>query len=106
MLFRSDSKIVLNQLAWFKDGASERIFEAMLQGAVSLTDDSIYLRKNFTDCVDIRYYSLLQLTALPDIVQSILSGGETIETLRRNAYNTAYNQHTWNHRAAVLLEDL
>lgn len=101
-----DSKIVLNQLAWFKDGASERIFEAMLQGAVSLTDDSIYLRKNFTDCVNIRYYSLSQLTALPEIVQSILSGGETIEALRRNAYNTAYNQHTWSHRAAVLLEDL
>ncbi len=101
-----DSKIVLNQLAWFKDGASERIFEAMLQGAVSLTDDSIYLRENFTDSVDIKFFSLSQLAALPHIVHAILSGGEAIETLRQNAYDKARSQHTWVHRAATLLDDL
>lgn len=101
-----DSKIVLNQLAWFKAGASERIFEAMLLGAVALTDDSLYLREHFTDHEDIMFYSLSQLNALPDIVRSILDNDAQTEALRRNAYDKAHKQHTWLQRASALINDL
>lgn len=101
-----DSKIVLNQLAWFKAGASERIFEAMLLGAVALTDDSLYLREHFTDHEDIMFYSLSQLNTLPDIVHSILDNDAQTEALRRNAYDKAYKQHTWLQRASTLINDL
>ncbi len=101
-----DSKIVLNQLAWFKAGASERIFEAMLQGAVSLTDDSLYLRENFTDREDIMFYSLSHLNALPDIVHSVLSDETLAEQIRSNAYEKACLQHTWLQRASALVDDL
>ena len=101
-----ESKIVLNQLAWFKDGTSERIYEAMLQGAVSLTDDSIYLRETFEDNVDIRFYTLDHISALPDIVRSILSEPDKTELLRRKAYQKAHEQHTWLQRAITLLNDL
>lgn len=99
-----DSKIVLNQLAWFKAGASERIFEAMLQGAVALTDDSLYLREHFTDHEDIMFYSLSQLNTLPDIVRSILNNDTQTEALRRNAYDKAHKQHTWQQRASALID--
>lgn len=101
-----DSKIVLNQLAWFKAGASERIFEAMLQGAVSLTDDSLYLRECFEDSVDIMFYSLSNLDALPDIVRSILTDCNLAEIIRRNAYEKACLEHTWLQRASALLNNL
>ncbi len=101
-----DSKIVLNQLAWFKAGSSERIYEAILQGAVALSDDSEYLLETFEDTVDIRFYSLLHLHKLPDIVHAILSDQTTTERLRQKAYQKAYKQHTWLQRAAVLLDDL
>lgn len=101
-----DSKIVLNQLAWFKEGASERIFEAMLQGAVSLTDSSLYLKDNFEDGIDIMYYSLSNLKALPDIVHSILSNNALAENIRQNAYEKAVGGHMWVHRASALLTDL
>lgn len=101
-----DSKIMLNQLANFKAGASERIFEAMLQGAVALTDDSLYLKENFKDCTDIRFYSLEQLEKLPEIVHDILSNSELTDTLRQNAYQKASTAHTWLQRASVLLGDL
>ncbi len=98
-----DSKIVLNQLAWFKAGASERIFEAMLQGAVSLTDTSEYLSEQFTDNVDIAFYSLKQLDRLPDIVHTLLNDLHLVETIRRNAYQKALQNHTWTERAKTLL---
>lgn len=101
-----ESKIVLNQLAWFKAGSSERIYEAMLQGAISLTDDSTYLRETFVDNVDIRFYSLTALDELPAIVHSILSNPEQSELLRMNAYRKASEQHTWIQRTATILVDL
>ena len=101
-----DSKIVLNQLAWFKAGSSERVYEAMLQGAVSLTDDSSYLRETFMDDVDIKFYSLKRLHALPDIVRSILTDSERTEMLRINAYQKAAKYHTWLQRTETLLADL
>ena len=104
--FMEDSKIVLNQLAWFKAGSSERIFEAMLQGAVALTDDSVYLKENFVDSVDIMFYSLTHLKALPDLVRAILSDSTLAETIRRNAYEKAQRQHMWIHRASAVLDDL
>lgn len=101
-----DSKIVLNQLAWFKAGASERIFEAMLQGAVALTDDSLYLKENFEHERDIMFYSLSNLKNLPDLVQVILHDNNLAETIRRNAYEKAVQQHMWVHRASALLDHL
>lgn len=106
ILLMEDSKIVLNQLANFKDGASERIFEAMLQGAVSLTDDSIYLKENFTDSIDIKFYSCSDLASLPAIVHSILSDTALSEKIRKKAYHKASIRHTWLQRASTLLSDL
>ena len=100
-----DSKIVLNQLAWFKAGSSERIYEAMLQGAVALTDDSAYLRETFIDDVDIKFYSLAYLDRLPALVRSILDDPQNTEMLRTNAYRKAAAQHTWLQRTESLLSD-
>lgn len=101
-----DAKIVLNQLTWFKAGASERIFEAMLQGAVSLTDDSEYLREQFTDGEDIRFYSLEHLEKLPELTQELLTNTDLCERIRRSAYEKAAANHTWDARAKELLTHL
>lgn len=98
-----ESKIVLNHLAWFKAGASERIFEAMLQGAISLTDDSSYLRECFKDSQDIIFYSLQHLEALPGLIHSLLSNIGLSERIRQNAYQNAKEHHTWEKRIEALL---
>ena len=37
------TKLSLNVMPWFKDGAHDRIFNTMLNGSVCLTDSSVYL---------------------------------------------------------------
>lgn len=98
-----DAKIVLNQLAWFKAGASERIFEAMLQGAVSLTDDSEYLQEQFTDGEEIQFFSLEHLEKLPEIIRTLLTDTDRFEHIRQKAYEKAAAYHTWEARAKELL---
>ena len=95
-----DSKIVLNQLSWFKNGCCERIFNAMLQGSVCLTDDSIYLREQFTDRENIVFYSLTALEKLPELVSGLLQDPARMQHIADCGYSEALAHHTWAHRAA------
>lgn len=98
------SKIVLNHMAWFKYGASERIFEAMLQGAVSLTDESKYLKEHFKDSENIKFFNLNRLEELPQIVYALLSDTRLSESIIENGYRLAAQSHTWTDRLQELLD--
>ncbi len=42
----SQAKISLNVMPWFKEGAHDRVFNSMLNGAVCFTDWSLYFEEN------------------------------------------------------------
>lgn len=102
----ASAKIALNTMPWFKDGAHDRIFTAMLHQAAALTDDSAYLRSQFTDSDTILYYSLNHLEELPQLVHSLLQEPERLYALARRAETAASQHHTWHHRARTLQQYL
>lgn len=99
----SQSKISLNVMPWFKDGAHDRIFNSQLNGAVCLTDDSIYLREQLTDGKNCVFYSLEDIEDLPDKVLALLDSPESLSYIAKNGYETALASHTWKTRAKMLL---
>lgn len=99
-----ESKIVLNQMSWFKDGASECIFNAMLQGAVCLTDDSVYLREILTDKQNVVFYDLSRLEELSAIVSELFQHPDKLQAIADSGYQLAKSDHTWSHRVAQLLK--
>lgn len=99
----SQAKIALNTMPWFKDGAHDRIFTAMLQGSVPLTDDSKYLREHFQDGDTLVYYDLHKLEKLPDIVRGLLADPVQMYAITRRAKVLAEQSHTWKQRARELL---
>ncbi len=100
-----NAKISLNIMPWFKDGAHDRIFTAMLQQTIALTDDSRYLRRQFTDGEDIVYFSLEGRTYLPDIVGMLLRDETHAMRIAKNGYQQAFSEHTWRERARKLMEE-
>ena len=48
-------------MPWFKNGIHDRIFNSCLNGAVSLSDSSIYIDELFTDRQNIILYDLNML---------------------------------------------
>ena len=48
----------LNQLPWFKMGMHDRTPLAMINGCVSITDESRYMRERIPDGCGVVYYSL------------------------------------------------
>jgi hypothetical protein len=98
-----DSKIALNIQPWFKDGAHDRVFTAMLQGAVSLTDDSRYLREQFADGEELVFFSLEHANALPALIRELLEQPEQMRQIAKKGQDKALAHHTWRNRAQELL---
>ena len=101
-----DARIALNVMPWFKDGAHDRVFTAMLQGTAALTDDSRYLREECRDGENICFYSLRALEQLPDQVVRLLDDPLWTAELAERGYCMAAEQHRWKNRAGLLMQTL
>ena len=96
------TKISLNVMPWFKDGAHDRIFNTMLNGAVCLTDSSVYLDSILHDGTDCSIYSLAQMKKLPEIAGALLANPGKMQSIADEGYQLALAGHTWAHRAKQL----
>ena len=98
------TKISLNIMPWFKDGAHDRIFNTMLNGAVCLTDSSVYLESILHDGIDCSIYSLARLRKLPEIAGALLANPDKMQSIADEGYKLAKAGHMWLHRAKQLHE--
>lgn len=100
----NDSKIVLNTMTWFKAGAHDRIFNGMLAGAVVATDDSTYLRREFTDNRELIMFSRSELQTLPERVFDLFGHMQNAQQIADRGYQSAKADHTWKTRAEYIRE--
>lgn len=99
-----NSKISLNVMPWFKDGSHDRVFTAMLNGAICLTDGSEYLSEIGKEEENIYFYSLKGLKYLPAKVRRILSDTAHSEEVALAGKALAEEYHTWRSRAWEVLD--
>ncbi len=95
----SRGKLSLNVMPWFKDGAHDRVFNSMLNGAVCISDGSKYMSQILRDGKDYIQYDLARLEKLPELVTGVLGDRDKWEYIQENAYRTAMRGHTWADRA-------
>lgn len=101
----NNAKVVLNTMTWFKAGAHDRIFNGMLAGAVVVTDDSTYLRREFRDGQEMVMFSLREIGTLPERVFSLFGHMEDAQRIAECGYHTAQGNHTWKSRAEYIEEN-
>ena len=97
------SKITLNIQPWFKYGAHERIYNAMLNGSVCVTDTSEYLQKYFKNGRDIVFYELNDLDRLVKSVKMLLENPGYAKNIIENQKKAAASS-TWQNRIHNILE--
>ena len=102
--FMNDAKIVLNTMTWFKAGAHDRIFNGMLAKAVVVTDDSTYLRREFTDGRELVMFRRQELGTLPERVFDLFGHLDRAQEIADCGYLAAQEKHTWKSRAEYLKE--
>ncbi|MCP5103110.1 MAG: glycosyltransferase family 1 protein [bacterium] len=97
------SKIVLNTLPYFPEGSHERVFSAMLNGALCISDSNRYLAKEFNAGKEILFYSWQQLDDLPGMVREMLTDNNRRLSIAAAGREKVKDRHTWKHRAGELL---
>lgn len=98
------ARLSLNLMPWFKNGAHDRIFNAMLQGCAVVTDSSAYLDELLTDGKHAFLFSLEQRSRLPDDIRLLLADSDRLAEVAKNGHRLAADAHTWKHRAQLLLD--
>lgn len=107
LLKMEDSKIVLNSMPWFRDGSHERVFNAMMCGAVAVSETSKYLEEILPSETWVSFdLSPESLSALPQRIMDLLSDEDRMQKTASAGHNLAISEHTWKARALELHKDL
>ena len=102
-----DSKIVLNSMPWFRDGSHERVFNAMMCGAVAVSETSKYFEEVLPPDTWVSFdLSPESLSALPQRIMDLLSDEDKMQRIASAGHNLAVSEHTWKARAMELHNDL
>lgn len=101
-----DGKLSLNVMPWFKDGAHDRIFNSMLNGAVALTDSSVYLDGFLRQKENAAVYSLKDLDQLPVLTEELLRDEGKMQEIADAGFEAAMRCHTWERRAQEITKIL
>lgn len=102
----ANSRILLNILPSFKNGTHERIFTAMLNKCICLTNPNIYFEEHFKDNEEILYYRLDNLETLPLIIGHALQNPDKMKQLVDKAYILASDNYTPKHISRYVLKEM
>ena len=102
-----DSKIVLNSMPWFRDGSHERVFNAMLCGAVVVSEASKYFEEVLPPGTWVPFkLESERLSELPQCILDLLSDETEMQKIACAGHDLAVSAHTWKARALELHRDL
>ena len=93
-------------MPWFKDGAHDRVFNSMLNGAICITDHSIYLDEIIKPGKQAIFYNINYIEMLPMIIKHSLDNIPRLEKMQKEAFEYAMTNHTWSARAKSLHSNL
>lgn len=98
----ADAKVSLNVMPWFKDGAHDRVFNSILNGAVCVTDPSCYLEEELHEGEGVCYVALQDMDALPEKVKDLLQNDSGRNEIVRRGRAIVEQKHTWAQRTKTL----
>ena len=97
------AKVSLNVMPWFKDGAHDRVFNSILNGAVCVSDRSKYLCEELQEGEGVCYYDLEKMEELPYIVQDLLQKENKMQDIVSKGVGKVRKNHTWDARAKQMI---
>jgi len=98
------TKIMYQDAAEFNDGATERPFNAMLNGAVVVSEYSSYLAEEFENGKDLILYDWKNGEKQVRVICDLLADEPRRLEMAKNAYAKADRKHRWVNRAERILE--
>lgn len=102
----ADAKMVLNVMPWFKSGVHDRVYSAMLNGCVCVTDGSEFVARTLTDGREALLYSLDRLEELVHKIMHYQEEPQELKAIAQRGYAYAKDTQTWQSRARRLATEI
>ena len=100
----SKTKVLVQDEAVFNDGAHDRVFTGMLNGAVVVSEYSSYLDELFENQHDLFMFDWQHTKEQMEVIPQLLSDESYRLTIATNAYGKVVRDHTWKNRAERIIE--
>ncbi len=100
----SKTKVLVQDEAMFNDGAHDRVFSGMLNGAVVVSEYSSYLEELFEDQHDLFMFDWQHTKEQMGIIHQLLGNENYRADIARNAYKKVIKSQTWENRAERIIE--
>lgn len=110
----AESKIALNIMPLFRDGAHDRVFTALLNGTICISDESDFLKEELQEGEGIYYFIPGREAEITGFVKELLassdinrdaSRGMKIDQGRENGYRKVSRKHSWESRTEQFFQD-
>ena len=98
----ADSQIVLNVQPLFPYAPHDRVFNSMINGAVSLTDSSSYLDKKYNPGEDYLLYNIYSESDDFEKLRNTLSDFDSLKRISYNGCNKATLNDSWDLRVLMV----
>ncbi len=100
------SKLVLNSAPCLAFGGHERFFLGTAAGSLVVTNDTVFMRENFTQGVDSAVYRYGNWSALNETVRDYVADDDKRERVWQRSADKVMREHTWERRVDTLLHHL
>jgi spore maturation protein CgeB len=101
------AKILLNSCAWIKRGTHERTLAGLAEGALVLTSDNEYMRREkFVDGSNIAFFRYRDLASVNDQIKQYLHDEPLRKKVAHAGREQVMHHHTWDIRAGTLIKEL
>lgn len=102
----SKTKVLVQDEALFNDGAHDRVFTAMLNGAVVVSEYSTYLEELFENQRDIFMFDWQNTREHLSVIPQLLNDEQYRLNIATSAYGKVAGKHTWRNRADRIIETI
>lgn len=100
----SKTKVLVQDQALFNNGAHDRVFTSMLNGAVVVSEYSSYLDEIFEDKRDLFMFDWQHTKEQMEIIHKLLEDEPYRQSIAMSAYGKAVKEHKWENRAERIVE--
>ena len=95
----NNARLSINQLPWFKAGIHDRTPLALMNGCVSITDGSTYMRREIPMDSGVEYYSLDELEKVGEKIKSLVADVWSMKEKVARGVQYAEDMWSWKHWA-------
>ena len=98
------AKIALNYMPWYKHGASERVFNSMIGGALCVSDRCLYLEERYVPDEEMVFFDLSDQAAMVSRIKSLLDDPKGSAAIARAGMERALREDTWTVRMQQIMD--